>query len=82
MHPIHWQSALEGLATSAAIAHAVNTFPTPKNKYGAWLLGVLQYAFGQRVAGVNTMKGMDTEATAVAKGVEEAAQAEKGKETV
>lgn len=49
-----------GATVFAIIAHAVNTFPTPDNKYGTWLLGILQFAVGQRIAGANTLKGQDT----------------------
>jgi len=56
-----------GSGVLAIVAHAVNTFPTPVNKYGAWLLGVVQFAVGQRVAAKNTLQGLDTVATAVAK---------------
>lgn len=49
------------------VAHAVNTFPTPTNKYGAWLLGTVQFAVGQRVAARNTLVGKDTMAYGVSK---------------
>ena len=52
-----------GVTLLAVIAHAVNTFPTPKNPYGAWFLGVIQYAVGQRQRGTNTLEGKDTEST-------------------
>jgi hypothetical protein len=58
---------LAGGTAFGIIAHAVNTFPTPENKYGAWLLGSIQYAVGQRVSAKNTLRGMDTEATGVPK---------------
>lgn len=51
------------------VAHAVNTFPTPRNPYGAWLLGVVQFAVGQRVAAMNTLKGQDTVTTGVNKSI-------------
>ena len=56
-----------GATAMGIIAHAVNTFPTPKNPYGAWFLGVVQFAVGQRVAAKNTLQGMDTVATAMPK---------------
>jgi hypothetical protein len=52
-----------GSAFLGIVAHAVNTFPTPVNPYGAWLLGVIQFAVGQRVAAANTFKGLQTMAT-------------------
>lgn len=63
----HITSFLGGAATLSLIAHGVNTFPTPNNKYGAWLLGLIQYAVGQRVAAKNTMSLMDTIARGVPK---------------
>lgn len=50
------------------VAHAVNTFPTPKNQYGAWLLGTVQFAVGQRAVAKNTVQGMQTVAVAVPNG--------------
>jgi hypothetical protein len=58
---------LAGGTVTGVIAHAVNTFPTPENKYAAWLLGSIQFAVGQREAGKNTLRGMDTEAMGVMK---------------
>ena len=51
---------LSGSTALAILAHAVQTFPTPKNAYAAWLLGVVQYAVGQRERGSNTMVGAGT----------------------
>lgn len=65
-----WDHSLYFLAGSTGlsiVAHAVNTCPTPKNSYGAWLLGVVQYAVGQRVAARNTLQGKDTVAVGVDK---------------
>lgn len=42
------------------LGHAVNTFPTPDNKYGRWLLGVIQWGVGQRIAAGNTFQGKDS----------------------
>jgi hypothetical protein len=47
------------------LAHAVTTFPTPKNAYGQWLLGVVKWIVGQRISGVNAFNGYQTEVTAV-----------------
>lgn len=57
---------LSGSTAIGILAHAVNTFPTPQSKYGAWLLGVVQYVVGQRVAAKNTFQGLDTVATGTA----------------
>lgn len=56
---------LSGAVGFGIIAHAVNTFPTPANLYGAWLLGVIQFAVGQRVAAKNTLQGLQTVATGI-----------------
>lgn len=61
-HFIYFVSGGTGLAI---IAHAVNTFPTPKNAYGQWFLGVIQYVVGQRSIAANTQRGFQTEAIAV-----------------
>jgi len=53
-----------GLSAAVIVAHAVNTFPTPRNRYGAWLLGVIQFAVGQRVAAMNTLNGLQSVVTA------------------
>jgi len=54
-----------GATALGIVAHAVNTFPTPNNPYGAWLLGVIQFAVGQRIASRNTFNGMQTGTFAV-----------------
>lgn len=46
---IHLVFALSGATALGIVSHAVNTFPVPKNKYGQWLLGVVQYTVGQRL---------------------------------
>lgn len=43
------------------IAHAVNTFPTPTNRYAAWFLGVIQWFVGQRTVASNTLQGLQTD---------------------
>lgn len=48
--------------------HAVNTFPTPENKYGQWLLGVIKFAVGQRISALNAFQGKDTMVVAVPQG--------------
>lgn len=53
-----------GMSTLAIVAHGVNTFPTPENKYGAWLLGWIQFAVGQRIAAANTRQGKQSVVTA------------------
>lgn len=58
---------MSGATMLGIVAHAVNTFPTPKNPYGAWLLGVVQFTVGQRVVAKNTLQGKDTMAVGVEK---------------
>jgi hypothetical protein len=71
MHPSFfahfWEHATIGATAIGIIAHAVNTFSTPINKHGSWLLGLIQYIVGQRVAAGNTFKGQDTQAIAIPK---------------
>jgi len=55
-------SFFSGAAGFGLIAHAVNTFPTPANKYGSWLLGTIQWAVGQRTIAANTKQGLQTDA--------------------
>ena len=55
-----WSDAMlvfTGVGGISAIGHIVNTFPTPKNVYGQWLLGSLQYIVGQRVQAQQTASG-------------------------
>ncbi len=61
----HWQDVLTGATAVGIVAHAVNSFPTPSNVYGQWILGVIKYVVGQRVSGANAIAGFQTEATAV-----------------
>ena len=61
---------LSGSTALGIVGHAVNTFPTPSSKYAAWLLGVIQFTVGQRVAAKNTLQGLDTLATGVVKPLE------------
>jgi hypothetical protein len=63
----HAEIFLAGSTAIGILAHAVNTFPTPNNPYGQWMLGVVQFIVGQRVAAKNTMRGADTQAIAVPK---------------
>ena len=65
---LHLALFFGGAAGLSLVAHAVNTFPTPTNKYGAWALGVVQYAVGQRVVAKNTLQGLQTEAKGVQNG--------------
>lgn len=46
-------------------AHAVNTWPTPGNKWGQWALGIAKFGVGQRISGQNAINGMQSEVTAV-----------------
>ncbi len=63
----HWDAMLESVFVLSAVGHMVSTFPTPQNKYGAWLLGCAQWIVGQRIAAMNTMKGEQSVVTAVRK---------------
>ena len=65
----NWDSVLAGATALAIVGHAVNTFPTPKNAYGAWFLGVVQFTVGQRIASKNTFEGKDTVVTGISKEV-------------
>ena len=56
---------LSGSAVLGIVAHALATFPTPKNAYGQWVLGVLKYTVGQRISAMNSFNGMQSEVTAV-----------------
>lgn len=56
----HWGDVLTGATAVGIVAHAVNSFPTPTNKYGSWLLGVIQFAVGQRYVGQNTIQGQQS----------------------
>lgn len=64
----HLSIFLSGATTLGIVAHAVNTFPTPKRPYGAWLLGVVQFAVGQRVSAKNTLNGLQSVVTAIPNG--------------
>ncbi len=56
----NWDDVLFGATIWGIVAHVVNTFPTPKNVYGQWLLGSIQFAVGQRKLGQNTTQGNST----------------------
>ena len=56
---------LSGSTALGVLAHAVNTFPTPENKYGQWVLGTIKYAVGQRASAANAIAGNQTEVIAV-----------------
>ncbi len=64
----HVEIYLSGLTTLGIVGHAVNTFPTPTNQYGQWLLGVIKFAVGQRISAMNAFKGQDTVVVAVPQG--------------
>ena len=51
---MHYQDVISfftGATVIGAIAHAVDTFPVPTNKYGQWFLGCIQWFVGQRLKG-------------------------------
>lgn len=56
----HVEFLFSGATVVALVAHAVNTFPTPGNVYGQWLLGVIKFAVGQRQGALNAFQGNDT----------------------
>ena len=56
----HFEIFLAGSTALGIVAHAVNTFPTPANAYGQWLLGVVKFIVGQRQSAMNAMRGNDT----------------------
>lgn len=62
---------LSGATALGIIGHAVNTFPTPANKYGAWFIGVIQYVVGQRQQALNTMNGQATITASVSRSLAE-----------
>ena len=63
-----WQSILYGATLWGIVGHAVNTFPTPANKYGQWALGLLKFGVGQRLSAMNAFQGRDTVAVDVPRG--------------
>lgn len=66
---------LSGATALGIIGHAVNTFPTPANKYGAWFIGILQYAVGQRQQALNTLNGQSTITASVSRATAEVIKA-------
>lgn len=56
-----------GAAALGIVAHAVNTFPTPKSELGKWILGTVQYIVGQRLQAVQT-KTQDTKSISATSG--------------
>lgn len=56
----HWSEILSGATAWALIGHMVSTVPPSKNEWIRWLIGGVQFAVGQRNAGLNTMKGQDS----------------------
>jgi hypothetical protein len=65
----HVELLLSGATMMGLAGHAVNTFPTPKNVYGQWLLGVIKFAVGQRISAMNAFQGHDTVVVAVPQGM-------------
>ena len=63
MTPETWKHVEMFFAGSTAlglVGHAVNSFPTPQNVYGQWLLGCIKFAVGQRQSAMNALRGNDT----------------------
>lgn len=50
----HLTMFLAGSTAISLIGHAVNTFPVPTSAIGKWLLGVVQFAVGQRMQSLQT----------------------------
>ncbi len=64
----HAATFFSGMTFLGIVAHAVNTFPTPVNPYGQWFLGIIKFTVGQRISGMNAIKGQDTVVVAVPQG--------------
>lgn len=62
-----FESALSGATVLSIVAHAVNTFPVPDNKYVRWFLGCIQFAIGQKERSQNTFNNQDTVTVAQSK---------------
>lgn len=45
---IHWQEIAGTIVVWNVAAFALQTFPTPDNKYARWVMGVLQFAVANR----------------------------------
>jgi len=74
-----WDNFLMGMTFLGIVAHAVNTFPTPGNAYGQWILGIVKFAVGQRVSAMNAIRGNDTVSIPVAQGTGAGIQAVQSK---
>ena len=61
----HISLVLGSVTTWSIIGHAVQTVPTPKNVWGQWFIGIIQYAVGQKYRAANTIAGATTVTTAV-----------------
>ena len=64
----HFITAFAGATAMGLLAHAVNTFPTPSNLYGQWVLGCIKFAVGQRISAMNAFRGNDTVVVSVPQG--------------
>src|SRR5436190_11561738 len=62
---INIDKSVPGWLKFLILAHAVNTWPTPHNKYGQWALGLAKFTVGQRLSAVNTINGLQSEVTPV-----------------
>lgn len=63
----HWDDMLFGVFTTSIISHAVQKFPTSNNAYVNWLLGIVQFAVGQRERALNTLNGNATQTVTIKK---------------
>jgi hypothetical protein len=67
---LNWDQLLGFLGGGVAmsvLAHAVDTFPVPNNAYARWVVGIFQFAVGQRSRSTNTFNNANTVTTAVPK---------------
>lgn len=53
----HASIFLAGSTALGLIGHAVNTFPVPDSAIAKWILGVVQFAVGQRLQATQTRNG-------------------------
>lgn len=56
----HVQIFFSGSVFLGIVAHAVQTVPTPKSPFWQWVLGIAQFAVGQRYRAANTIAGEGT----------------------
>jgi hypothetical protein len=52
---VHWDDMLFGATILGIISHAVSSFPPSGNPYINWILGIVQFAVGQRQRALITL---------------------------